>query len=318
MLVLIGKNANGIFCVPTNDGVEKNSFYIPSQHFGLKYCKKIITFENKLPRMTAEILAQGKKIYFASDFHLGSPTPEKSRERELLLIQWLDEISADAAHIFLLGDIFDFWFEYTKVIPKGFVRFQGKIAQICDSGIKVHIFTGNHDHWLRDYFQNEFGAKVYENPVSMQFNDKIFHIGHGDGLGPGDRAYKIMKILLFRNAPFRWLFNNVLPPNIGVWLGQSWSEKNKGNRIDRKERFEKPENEYIWHYCRQKEAENHHDFYIFGHRHLALDLKVTENSRYFNLGEWFGYRTYAVFEGNELKMLRYNAENDEKYEIIRH
>jgi UDP-2,3-diacylglucosamine hydrolase len=266
----------------------------------------------------SDTLPPGKKIYFASDFHLGSPSPEKSRERELLLIKWLDEISNDAAKIFLVGDLFDFWFEYTKVIPKGFVRFQGKLAEICDKGIELHIFTGNHDHWLRDYFQKEFGAKVHDDPINFRLNEKKFFVGHGDGLGPGDTGYKIMKKLLFRNAPFRWLFNNVLPPNVGVWLGQTWSEKNKSKRIDFKEVFEKPEKEYLWHFCRQTESREHHDFYIFGHRHLALDLKIGENSRYINLGEWFSFRTYAVFDGKELQLLRYQINENDKNEIIRH
>jgi UDP-2,3-diacylglucosamine hydrolase len=265
-----------------------------------------------------ETLASHKKIYFASDFHLGSPNPQKSRQRELLIIEWLDKISEDAAHIFLVGDVFDFWFEYNKVIPKGFVRFQGKIAELTDRGIKVHFFTGNHDHWFINYFQQELGVSVFENPISAEFNGKKFHIGHGDGLGPGDTGYKIMKFTLFRNPFFRWLFNNILPANLGVWLGQTWSEKNKDGRIDKKEKFETPEKEFLFHYCTDIESKQHNDFYIFGHRHLALDLPIGNSSRYFNLGEWFYYRTYGVFDGDKFELLRYKPLNDDKHDIIRH
>jgi len=166
-----------------------------------------------------------KKIYFASDFHLGVPSYEKSLEREKLLVKWLDEIKKDAEEVYLMGDLFDFWFEYKHAAPKGFVRLLGKIAEITDSGIPVYLFTGNHDMWMFDYLPKEIGVKIYREPIEKKFGSKTFYLGHGDGLGPGDKGYKFIK-KVFANKFCQWLFAR-LHPNLGIGMAHYWSRKSR-------------------------------------------------------------------------------------------
>ena len=175
-----------------------------------------------------------KKIYFASDFHLGLPNFETSRQREDKIVRWLNIIKADAAEIFLVGDIFDFWFEYAKVVPKGFVRLQGAIAAITDAGIPVHFFKGNHDLWMFTYFQKELGVQLHSEPIEREFNGKRFFIGHGDGLGPGDYNYKLLK-KVFTSKVCQWLFARI-HPNLGIGLAHAWSQKSRLVH-DKKEQF---------------------------------------------------------------------------------
>ncbi len=250
-----------------------------------------------------------KKIYFASDFHLGYPTGAASREREQRIIRWLDEVAPQAAHIYLMGDLFDFWFEYTHVIPKGFVRFQAKLVALADAGVPISIFTGNHDLWLQDYFTTEFGIPVYHQPISLTLLGKTFHLGHGDGLGAGDYHYKLLK-KVFTNSVCQWLFRNLLPVRLGMGFGFAWSDHRKKKNAHKVEVFQ-GENEWIWGYCKTIEQEQHHDFYVFGHRHLPLDLPVevagNPTSRYINLGEWLTYNTYAVFDGQKMELLKFEG-----------
>ena len=245
-------------------------------------------------------LENGKCIYFASDFHLGVPTEAASREREDRIIRWLDHIAPTAQEIFIVGDIFDFWFEYRHAIPKGFIRFQGKIAELADSGIKIHFFTGNHDMWMFDYFPKELGVSMYREPVEFSWNDKTFMIGHGDGLGPGDKQYKFLK-RVFAARWSQWSFAR-LHPNFGIGLANFWSRKSRAKTGKTDEKFLGEENEWLFIHCKEQEAIKHHDYYVFGHRHLPLDMKVNEHSRYINLGEWLNYNTYAVFDGNYVKL----------------
>lgn len=135
-------------------------------------------------------LPPGKKVYFLSDFHLGAPDQVQSLAREKKIVAFLEEVRHDAATIFIVGDMFDFWYEYRKVVPKGYVRLLGKLAEITDSGIPIHFFVGNHDMWMTDYFQKELNIPVYFKPVPFEFSGKKFLVGHGDGLGPGDHGYK--------------------------------------------------------------------------------------------------------------------------------
>lgn len=235
------------------------------------------------------------KIYFASDFHLGVPTYEESLQREKRIIAWLDAIRSDAAEIFLVGDIFDFWFEYKRAIPKGFVRLQGKIAEITDSGIPVHVFTGNHDMWIFDYIPKELGVQLYREPIVRTFNGKKFYIGHGDGLGPGDHGYKFLK-KVFASRFCQWCFAR-LHPNFGIWLAEKSSKTSRASTGKSDEQFLGEENEWLAIYAKEILEKEHIDYFIFGHRHLPLELKVGENSTYFNLGEWINYNTYVVFDG---------------------
>jgi UDP-2,3-diacylglucosamine hydrolase len=243
--------------------------------------------------MTTITTSENKKIYFASDQHLGAPTPKASLPREKKFVAWLDTIKEDAGTIFLLGDLFDFWFEYKTVVPKGFVRVLGKLAELKDAGIDIYFFVGNHDLWMRDYFQKELNIPVFHKPQEFDINGKIFLIGHGDGLGPNDHGYKRMK-KVFTFPFFKWLFR-WLHPDIGVRLGHYFSVKNKLISGDVDARFLGEENEWLAQYCRRKLTEKHYDFFVFGHRHLPLEIELNNNSTYINLGDWIQYFTYGEF-----------------------
>lgn len=246
----------------------------------------------------------GKKIYFASDFHLGVPVGKSSFEREKRIIDWLDHIRQDAFEIYLVGDIFDFWFEYKHAIPKGFVRIQGKIAELVDSGIPVYFFTGNHDMWMFDYFEKELGVKIYREPIYRTYNGKKFLIGHGDGLGPGDRGYKFIK-KVFAAKWSQWMFAR-LHPNFGIALANYFSRKSRIATGDSDSKFLGEDNEWLVQYCKEQEGINPQDYYIFGHRHLPMTIRINERAVYINLGEWIHYNTYAVFDGFEVKLLEWN------------
>jgi UDP-2,3-diacylglucosamine hydrolase len=249
------------------------------------------------------LLPSDKKIYFASDFHLGVPNYASSLEREKRIIIWLDQIKRDAHSIYLLGDIFDFWFEYNHAIPKGFIRFQGKLAELRDAGIPIYFFTGNHDMWMFDYFTKELDIMIYRKPQILQINGKVLLIGHGDGLGPGDSMYKIQK-KFFNSKVCQWLFARI-HPNLGMSIAQLWSKQSRLANTKREEKFNGEENEFLLSYCKTTEKEMHHDFYVFGHRHLPLDLEVGVNSRYINLGEWVHFNTYAEFDGQAVALKTY-------------
>lgn len=245
-------------------------------------------------------IASGKKVYFSSDNHLGAPTPEESKPREEKFVNWLNSIEKDAAAIFLLGDLFDFWFEYKHVVPKGFVRVLGKLAQLRDSGIPIYFFVGNHDLWMDDYFEKELNIPVYHQPQEFSFNNKQFLIGHGDGLGPGDKGYKRMK-KVFTNPFSKWLYR-WLHPDIGVPLAKHLSVKNKLISGDEDAKFLGEENEWLAQYAKRKLEQKHYDYFVFGHRHLPMKIKVGENSTYFNLGDWITHYTYGIFDGEEFRL----------------
>lgn len=245
-------------------------------------------------------IPNGKKIYFSSDNHLGAPTMAESMPREKIFVQWLDSIKEDAAVIFLLGDLFDFWFEYKTVVPKGFVRTLGKLAELSDSGIEIHFFVGNHDLWMDDYFEKELNIPVYHDPKEFTFNDKRFFIGHGDGKGPGDKGYKRMK-KVFTNPFSKWLFR-WLHPDIGVKLAQYMSVKNKLLSGDADAKFLGEDKEWLALYSKRKLETKHYDYFIFGHRHLPMEIEIGLDSTYFNLGDWIGYYTYGEFDGQKFEL----------------
>ncbi len=241
----------------------------------------------------------GKKIYFASDFHLGVPTYEKSLEREHRIVKWLDTIRHDAEELYLLGDVFDFWFEYKTVVPRGYVRLLGKLAELSDSGIKIHYFTGNHDMWTFDYLEKELNVTIYREPIEREYNGKTFYIGHGDGLGPGDHGYKFIK-KVFASKVCQWLFAR-LHPNFGIGIANYFSKKSRIATGTTDEKFLGEEKEWLVIYSKEILAKKHFDYLIFGHRHLPLDIKI-ENSRYINLGDWIQYFTYGVFDGQDFEL----------------
>ncbi len=248
-------------------------------------------------------LPNNKKIYFASDQHFGAPTSELSFPREQKFVAWLDEVKGDAEAIFLLGDLFDFWFEYKTVVPKGFIRVLGKLAEIRDSGIPIYFFVGNHDLWMEDYFQKELNISVFHDNQEYTFGDKTFLIGHGDGKGPGDLGYKRMK-KIFTNPFFKLLFR-WLHPDIGVRLAQYLSVKNKLISGDEDVTFLGEDNEWLILYSKRKLETKHYNYLIFGHRHLPMKVTVGENAEYVNLGDWITYFTYGVFDGENFEIKKY-------------
>jgi UDP-2,3-diacylglucosamine hydrolase len=260
-----------------------------------------------MPEIENIPLTPGHKAYFASDFHLGTPSPEQSRLRERAVVDWLDTVRHDASIIFLVGDVFDFWFEYKRSIPKGFIRLQGKLAELTDAGLPIVLFTGNHDMWMDSYFTQEMGIPVYRNPRTYTIGNKRFLIGHGDGLGPGDYTYKKLKRVFESRLAMR-LFRFV-HPDLGIGIAQAWSRRSRiSNQEKGEENFLGEDREWLMQYCREIEALEHHDFYIFGHRHLPLDLAVSTNSRYINLGEWVSAKTYAVFDGETTQLKKWSID----------
>ena len=251
------------------------------------------------------IIPEGKKIYFASDNHLGAPDRHSSRPREKKFVAWLDHVKQDAAAIFLLGDLFDFWFEYRTVVPKGFTRTLGKLAEITDSGIPVYYFVGNHDLWMNGYFEEELQIPVFHQPQQFQFNHTSFFIGHGDGLGPGDKGYKRMK-KLFTNPVAKWFFR-WLHPDWGVRLAQYFSVKNRLISGEDDIQFLGEDKEWLVQYAKRKLENNHYDYFVFGHRHLPLEIDLNGRSTYINLGDWISYFTYAVFDGVHLSLKEFRA-----------
>lgn len=248
-------------------------------------------------------ISNNKKIYFLSDFHLGAPNAEASLIREKKIVQFLDEIKHDAEQIFIVGDLFDFWYEYKTVVPRGYVRILGKLAELTDNGIMIHFFVGNHDMWMTDYFQKELNIPVYFEPKTFEFNNKKFLIGHGDGLGPGDRGYKFIK-KIFRNKICQWLFG-ILPPAIGIGIANYFSNKSRSREDSNIEVFLGEQDEWLLIYSKEVLLKEHFDYFIFGHRHLPIDFTLNENSRYINLGEWINYNSYAVFDGANLELKYY-------------
>lgn len=248
-----------------------------------------------------------KKIYFASDIHLGFPDLKSGRPRELLFTQWLEDIKDKASEIFLVGDIFDFWYEYKSVVPRGFVRVLGKIAEITDAGIPVHFFTGNHDLWVFDYLSSEIGVKIYRKPLETKLLGKNFYIAHGDGLGPGDKGYKLLK-KIFESKVLQWLFSR-LHPNFAFWIAHSWSKKSRYSKGIIAEKFnEKSESTYL--YAKEILKQKNIDYFIFGHRHLLINKVLDKNSTYILLGDWLHHFSYGVFDGKTFELRKIDKKNN--------
>lgn len=250
-------------------------------------------------------MEEAKRIYFLSDFHLGAPDYKSSLEREKKVVRFLNEIRHDAAEIFILGDMFDFWFEYKHVVPKGFVRLLGTLAQLSDSGIKLHFFIGNHDMWMKDYLQQELNMNVYFHPKQFTLNGKSFLIGHGDGLGPADYGYKFLK-KLFRNPVCQFLFGS-LHPFIGISVANYFSRKSREKTGSSDQIFLGEDNEWLIIYAREQLKQQHYDYFVFGHRHLPLEIKLNDSSTYINLGDWISNFTYAVLTGQKMELKKWNG-----------
>ena len=248
------------------------------------------------------------KIYFLSDFHLGAPDHASSLDREKCIVQFLESIRNEATEIFIVGDMFDFWYEYLQVVPKGHVRLLGKLAELSDQGIRLHFFVGNHDMWMKDYFQKELSIPVYFEPMELERQGRSLLIGHGDGLGPGDHGYKRLK-KVFRNPVCQWLFG-ILPPRAGMGLANYMSRRSRAQTGATEERFLGEDKEWLLIYCKEQLQEKSINYFIFGHRHLAIDYRLNDKSRYVNLGDWIRYFTFAVMENGELTLKSYTGQDD--------
>jgi UDP-2,3-diacylglucosamine hydrolase len=254
---------------------------------------------------------ENKKIYFLSDFHLGAPDHASSLTREKRICRFLDEITPDIGQLFLLGDMFDFWYEYKDVVPRGYTRIFGKLAQLTDMGIPVHFFVGNHDMWMKSYFQQELNISVYYEPKAFDLLGKKFLIGHGDGLGPGDKGYKFIK-RVFRNPVCQGLFG-MLHPHIGIGVANHFSQMSReaakkklpASEEWKEEHFLGADKEWILLHCKEVLKEEYFDYFIFGHRHLPIDFQMDEHSRYINTGDWIRYNSYGVFDGQSMKLQYY-------------
>lgn len=244
-------------------------------------------------------MAAGGKVFFASDFHLGLNAGAPPREREKKIVKWLDTIAEEASEIYLVGDIFDFWWEYRHVVPKGFTRFLGKISAITDSGVPVHFFTGNHDMWVKDYLSMECGMKIHTGPYTTTLNGKRFHIAHGEGLGSRSGGYKIL-LWIFHNRLLRALYS-ALHPAIGVAIGHRWSLSSRlGKGISLE--FLGEENEDLIRYAGRVAEKEKIDYFVFGHRHLAMVHPLKGGGEIVFLGDWIKHSSYAVWDGNQLEM----------------
>ena len=250
------------------------------------------------------LLRPQKKVYFISDHHFGLDTAVSGKEREKSFVDWLEKIKTDAQAVFILGDMFDAWFEYKKAVPKGFVRVLGKLAELTDAGVAVHFFVGNHDMWIRDYFTAELNIPVYFEPQVFQIQHKNFLLGHGDGLGPGDKSYKRLK-KLFRN-PVAQFFFRWLHPDLGLPLIKYFSQKNKLISGEYDHVFHGKDKEYLFLYAQNYLKKNPAiDYFVFGHRHLPLEIPVDNGSIYFNTGDWLHHFSYVVFDGQKPELKYY-------------
>jgi UDP-2,3-diacylglucosamine hydrolase len=243
------------------------------------------------------------KLYFAGDFHFGMPDQARSLEREKKVVDWLEEASKDAAAIFLMGDQFDFWFEHRYTVPAGFVRFMGKIAALTDKGIPVFMFRGNHDMWTSGYWEKELVVEVISYEMEFTCREKRFYLHHGDGLGKGESGYKLLR-KVFRAPWSSWLFAR-LHPNLGFAIANAWSRRSRLAQGDRYGHFLGEEKEWLIGFCKEYLNKKHTDFFVFGHRHLVLDMQVGPNSRYINAGTWFNDTAYAVFDGESMRIERF-------------
>lgn len=246
-----------------------------------------------------------KNVYFLSDAHLGSLAIKHSRTQERRLVRFLDYIKNKAAAVYLLGDMFDFWYEYKYVVPKGYTRFLGKISELTDMGVEVHFFTGNHDIWAYDYLEKECGVILHKKPITTEIYGKVFFLAHGDGLGDRDAQFKVLR-KIFHNGTCQRLFS-MLHPRWGVSFGLNWAKHSRMKRADGKEPpYMGEKNEPLIRYTKQyMQTHTNIDFFIYGHRHIELDLMLSRKTRLMIIGDWISQFTYAVFDGEHMFLEEY-------------
>jgi UDP-2,3-diacylglucosamine hydrolase len=249
-------------------------------------------------------MAASRKTYFASDIHLGSEIFESPKETEKRFVRWLDSIREEVDALYLLGDIFDFWFEYKKVVPRGFTRFLGKIAELSDRGVEIHFFTGNHDIWVFDYLPQETGVIVHKEPLITEMNGKTFYLAHGDGLGDDSRSFRIIRSI-FHNRICQILFA-CFPPRLGIGFAHWWAKHNRKRDIAHPAPYFGEDKEHLVLFAKKQILKYPDiDYFIFGHRHILLDLMLNRKTRMMIIGDWMQYFSYAVFDGEELTLCQY-------------
>lgn len=250
-------------------------------------------------------MQEGKNIYFVGDAHFGLDAQKNSLEREKLLVEWLCMVEKDAEEIYLMGDLFDIWYEYKHCIPKGFVRLFGKLASMADNGIKIHFMIGNHDLWYRDYFEKEIGMIVSHDPIIKDYNGKRVFIHHGHGLGKKDKRYRFILHGIFLNPFLRFLFDR-LHPDFVIWLGHKLSRKKRYLNGFVADDYRGEENEFLGSFILEEiEAKSDIQYYIFGHRHIIYNQEVAEGKRLIITGNWIDLFSYVVFDGKDFEVKRF-------------
>lgn len=245
-----------------------------------------------------------KNIYFISDLHLGLPNHKDSLVRERIIVKFLNQIKDSTKELYLLGDVFDFWHEYKRVVPRGFTRFLAKIAEFTDDGIPVHFFTGNHDIWAYNYLPQEIGVKIYRKPLVKEIYGKNFYLAHGDGLGPYDRKYKFLKSI-FTNKVLQWMFARI-HPNLALTFGLSWSLSNRSSYKPEQIEYKGEDKEWLILYSKDYlKSNNDIDFFVYGHRHFPLQISLNEKTQFINLGDWINNFTYGVFNGESFELKKF-------------
>ena len=248
----------------------------------------------------------GKKIFFASDLHLGAPDYESSLIREKHFVNWLDQIADECAELYLLGDVFDFWFDYGHAVPAGYVRILGKLAELSDRGIPIHYFAGNHDLWIRNYFRKELGASIYFDPVERSFFGKKFFIHHGDGLGPGDHMYKLTK-KVFTNKFLQWCYR-LVHPDIGIPLASFFSRRSR-KKTGKSDDVDYGNDEFLLSYCKEKSKDSPEiDYFVFGHRHKPFKIEISDQKYYYNLGDWIKHFSFLEVSEDGCSLRCYNTD----------
>jgi len=254
-------------------------------------------------------MAEKKHIYFASDLHLGMFPAEDSLRREKLFVKWLNEIRKDASELWLLGDVFDYWFEYKKVVPRGFTRFLGTLASLSDEGVEIHLIPGNHDIWVFDYLPEEIGLQVHRQSLTRTWNNRHFHLGHGDGLYKGDRLYRMLQSI-FKNRVVQWFYARI-HPNGSMAFAQRWSRKSRKKTGEIGSFTEADREHQVQFAKRELEKDPSIEYFIFGHRHLPFDIRISDTSRVICLGDWIGNFTYGVFDGKEFHLKKFLPDQGE-------
>jgi len=247
-------------------------------------------------------LIEKGKIYFISDVHLGAPALNNNHEREMLFAGWLDSINDDVQELYLMGDIFDFWWEYKKVVPRGYTRILGRIANLTDRGVPVYFFPGNHDLWVFDYLPSELGVVIHRNEIIKEIGGKKFFLAHGDGLDAEDVGYNRLK-KIFTNKPLQWLYSR-LHPNFALHIAHQWSKSSRTAKFEKEEEFIL-NNDGIYNFAKNYLKQESINYFIFGHRHQMVDKQLAENSRFVLLGDWIKNFSYGVFDGEKFELKKY-------------